>query len=101
MPADQACWDLAIWSIQGLVGPGCLALNPPFWRLVVAVVKHKTTERDDYNSYPLLMVKCQQAILQEELLLRRTKEDTHPALCLGQSGTAATVRMHAFFYSTR
>ena len=75
--------DEAVWLLQRLTGPGCLAVRPAGWRGSCAVPLHKAGPADAGESFRLIMVKAQLGLLQEAIVHRRLREPVRTSVLPG------------------
>ena len=96
MPADltpraafqcsHALWNLCVWLLQRITGPGGLAIRPDLWRLATLLAIHKRGPPDQMDNFRLIFVKIQMGLLQETILSRRLSPPVRVHLAAGQSG---------------
>jgi len=79
-------WQLLIWKLQRIAGPGCLALRPRLWRQALMVALFKRGDALLMESFRLIMVKDQMGLIQESIIAARLTVKVRFSLTPGQSG---------------
>ena len=87
----MAYWQRAIWQVQRLMSPACLASRPDLWRGVALDTRYKSGSQLILDSYRLLAIRSQMGLLQEGLLSDTCGDTIRAGVHEGQSGYSRDV----------